>query len=40
MFQFADYNNLVYDRIELEKYISVMTNTRTILVKKWSRFLH
>ena len=40
MFQFADYINLVCDKIEIEKYISVVTNTPTIFVKKWCRFIH
>ena len=40
IFQFADYINLVCDKIEIEKYISVVTNTPTIFVKKWCRFIH
>ena len=33
-FQFADYVNFVYEKLRVEKYISVMTNTQTAFVKK------
>ena len=32
-FQFADYINSVHEKLIVEKYISVMTNTQTALVK-------
>ena len=32
-FQFADYVNFVYEKLRVEKYISVMTNTHTALQK-------
>ena len=38
-FQFVDYVNFVYEKLRVEKYISVMTNTQTAFVKKWHRFL-
>ena len=38
-FQFADYVNSVHEKLRVEKYISVMTNTQTAFVKKWHRFL-
>ena len=38
-FQFADYINSVHEKLRVEIYISVMTNTQTAVVKKWHRFL-
>ena len=38
-FQFADYVNFVYEKLRVEKCISVMTNTQTAFVEKWHRFL-
>ena len=38
-FQFADYVNFVYEKLRVEKYISVMTNTQTAFVKNWNRLL-
>ena len=31
---------LVRDKIEIEKYLAIMTNNRTTFVKKWSNIAH
>ena len=37
-FQFADYINLVNDKIEIENHIALMSNTHNNFLKKWSGF--
>ena len=37
--QFTDFETLVYEKIELEKYIAITTNKLLSFTKKWSNFL-
>ena len=37
--QFMDFETLVYEKIELEKYIAITTNKLLSFTKKWSNFL-
>ena len=37
--QFAVFITLVQDKIDIEKYIAIMTNNSSAFVKKWSKFL-
>ena len=37
--QFADFITLVHDKIDIEKYIAIMTNNSSAFVKKWAKFL-
>ena len=37
--QFTDFVTLVYEKIELEKYIAITTNKLLFFTKKWSNFL-
>ena len=36
---FADFITLVHDKIDIEKYIAIMTNNSSAFVKKWAKFL-
>ena len=38
-FQFADFTNLVYDKIETERYIAIMSNKYNTFFEKWSNFI-
>ena len=38
-FQFADFLNLVYDKIEIERNIASISNKQNIFLKKWSSFI-
>ena len=38
-FQFADFLNLVYDKIEIERNIASLSNKQNIFLKKWSSFI-
>ena len=38
-FQFADFVNLVYDKIEIERNIASISNKQNIFLKKWSSFI-
>ena len=38
--QFTDFVTLVNEKIELEKYIAIMTNKLPSFIKKWSNFLN
>ena len=37
--QFTDFETLVYEKTELEKYIAITTNKLLSFTKKWSNFL-
>ena len=39
-FQFADFTNLVYDKIETERYIAIMSNKYNTFCEKWSNFIN
>ena len=39
-FQFADFVNLVHDKIETERYIALMLNKHNTFVEKWSNFIN
>lgn len=39
-FQFADFVNLVHDKIEIERYIALMSNNNKAFLKKWSNFVN
>ena len=39
-FQFADFTNLVYDKIETEHYIAIMSNKYNTFFEKWSNFIN
>ena len=39
-FQFADFANLVYDKIETERYIAIMSNKYNTFFEKWSNFIN
>ena len=39
-FQFADYINLVNDKIEIEHHIALMSNNHNKFLKKWSGFIN
>ena len=39
-FQFADFTNLVYDKIETERYIAIMSNKYNTFFEKWSNFIN
>ena len=36
--QFADFITLVHDKIDIEKYIAIMTINSSAFVKKWAKF--
>ena len=38
-YQFTDFITLVKEKIDIEKYIAVMSNNRTAFEKKWSLFI-
>jgi len=38
-YQFTDFITLVKEKIDIEKYITVMSNNRTAFEKKWSLFI-
>ena len=38
-FQFADYINLVNDKIEIEQHITLISKTHNRFLKKWSGFI-
>ena len=38
-YQFTDFITLVKEKIDIEKYIAVMSNNRTVFEKKWSLFI-
>ena len=37
--QFADFITLVHYKIDIERYIAIMTNNSSAFVKKWAKFL-
>ena len=37
--QFADFITLVHDKIDIKKYIAIMTNNSSAFVKKWAKFV-
>ena len=39
-FQFADFLNLVYDKIEIKRNIASISNRQNIFLKKWSSFIN
>ena len=39
-FQFADFVNLVKDKIEIERYIALTSNNNNAFLKKWSNFVN
>ena len=38
-YQFTDFITLVKEKVDIEKYIAVMSNNRTAFEKKWSLFI-
>jgi len=38
-YQFADFMALVRDKIDLERYIAVLSNKTESFIKKWSSFI-
>ena len=37
--QFADFVTLIHDKIDIEKYIAIMTNNSSAFVQKGAKFL-